>query len=303
MTNGFDGAVRLLPPRLRQSAAPLLQRDRDCAEELRLRLGRVMTVLLPEGEIAAGSTPVAAQDLTGVLELATCASVHSAASSLASGFVTAPGGYRVGVCGSAVIRDGAVSGFREYSSLSIRIPHQVPDVSASVADGLFEAGRFQSTLLVSPPGCGKTTLLRDLVRHLSSGRNGLRTALCDERGEVAALYRGEPQLDVGERTDVLDGCPKAEAAMILLRAMNPQVLAMDEITSPADAAAIRQAAGCGVSLLATAHGGGMEELSTRPLYRDVLALGVFRRAVVIRREGTRRRYTVFHGDGLRWSER
>ena len=119
-----------------------------------------------------------------------------------------------------------------------------------------------------------------------------RVGVADERGEIAALFDGVPQLDVGPRTDVMEGCPKAWGLMTLLRGMNPQVLAVDEITAPEDVAALVSAAGCGVTLLATAHGAGREDLSRRKLYRGLLEEGVFRRLVRIRREAGRRIYEV-----------
>lgn len=299
---GFDGAVMLLPAGLRQTMYSLLTSDRRRAEEIRLRVGRCPAVVLPEGEIAGGSNPVTAADLAGVLDLATGASVHAARRSMAEGYVTAKGGYRVGICGTAVVQAGEVTGFRSLSSVSIRIPRQISVAGAGVLERLWEDGRFMSTILIAPPGCGKTTLLRDLIRRMASGSDPLRVALADERSEVAAVYEGRAQMDVGEKTDVMDGCPKAQACMLLLRAMNPQVIAMDEITAPADIDAITAAANCGVALLATAHGNDPEDLSRRALYRRLLETEVFRRAVGITVSGGSRVYRVFRREGHVWSE-
>jgi stage III sporulation protein AA len=285
-TDGFDSAAALLPPELRRPAQALDARLRALAEEFRLRRGQTPTVLLPEGERPLdGCPPVTGAQLRTALELATGGSVHSHADSLRHGFVCAKNGVRVGVCGQAVMDSGGISGVKHLSSLSLRIPRQIRGCAANLIP---DAGFFASTLLVSPPGSGKTTLLRDMVRLLSEG--GLRVSLADERGEVAAVWEGAAQFDIGPRTDVLSGAPKAEAAMLLLRSMNPEVLAMDEITAPEDALACERAANCGVRLLATAHGDSLEDLRTRPLYRELLGMGVFRTVVLIRRSGADRRY-------------
>ncbi len=155
-----------------------------------------------------------------------------------------------------------------------------------------DEGRLLDTLIISPPGLGKTTLLRDIVRAVSAGEGCRqhRVSLADERGEVAALYCGVPQHDVGPCTDVLDGAPKAAAAILLLRAMNPQVLAMDEISAPVDVEALRNAANCGVTLLATAHGADWADLKKRIFYREVE--GCFSRLILIKRVGQGRAYEV-----------
>jgi len=290
MKQAYETAAALLPPLLRRRALLLPEDRMDAAEELRLRSGTEPAVLLPEGERPLpGAGAVSPGELAAVLENATGASVHTAGDSIRRGFVSVRGGVRLGLCGTAVLAGGRMAGLRGLSSLCIRIPGQ----ARGCADGVFPilcAGGFRSTLLLSPPGGGKTTLLRELVRLLSDG--GQRVALADERGEVAAVWQGLPQLDVGKRTDVLSAAPKAEAAMLLLRAMNPQVLALDEITAPADIQACVTAAGCGVALLATAHAADAAALEERPLYRRLLAEGIFARAVVITRAGPRREYRV-----------
>ena len=212
------------------------------------------------------------------------------AETIRRGYVTAPGGFRVGICGTALPGEGDNLGIKDISSLSIRIPRLCEGAALPVLPGLLEEGRPVSTLLLSPPGGGKTTLLRDLVRLLSRG-DGLaepvRVALVDERGELAAVCQGRPQLEVGPHTDIMDGCPKALAVPMLLRAMSPQVIALDELALPEDVEAVRAAAGCGVVLLATVHAASVAELSARPLLRGVLESGVFRRAVVIAGEDRR----------------
>ena len=293
-TARFLQAAALLPPALRRQAEALDRERQGRTEELRLRAGRPMTAVLPEGERPLSGEPVCQEELYAVLEIATQASAHAALERVRSGFFTVRGGHRIGICGTAVVKDGAVANLRQLSSLSIRVAREVRGAAAPVLDRLWSGGAFQSTLLLSPPGGGKTTLLRDLIRALSDGEGhpALRVGVADERGELAAMYQGVPQLAVGGHTDVLDGCPKGTALLMLLRGMNPQVLAADEITAPEDAAALEMASNCGVALLCTAHGRDLEDLQTRPLYRRLLEEKLFRRLVVIGRDGGARTYRV-----------
>lgn len=296
MDTSFQQAAACLPPALRQVLYGLSEEEQRECEEFRLRTGMPLCWGTTEGErpILEGDRPVLIrqEDLRRTVELATQASFHTALEKLRGGFLPLPGGHRLGLCGTAVTREGELVNFRTISSVAIRIARETPGIATPLIPRVRGAGGLENTLILAPPGGGKTTLLRDLIRELSDGTEPLRIGLADERGEVASLYNGCPQMNVGKHTDVLDGCPKHQALMILLRGMTPQVLAVDEITAAEDVQAILTAVGCGVSLLATAHGGNVADLGRRPLYRRLLDEGVFRRLISIRCAGGKRSYHV-----------
>ena len=294
-TRPYIQAARLLPEPIAGRALALEEEEMARAEEFRLRAGQVPAVSFPEGErTLTGLGPVTGEDLEGLVERASRWSLHTVLDQVCRGFVTVEGGHRVGLCGTAVMEGGEIRSLRDLSSASVRIARQIPGAAAPVAAALWEGEQLQDTLILAPPGAGKTTLLRDLIRSLSQGEGHvpLRVGVADERGELAALYRGRPQMDLGEHTDVVEGCPKAVGMMLLLRGMTPQVLAVDEVTDGADVQAMRQAAGCGVVLLATAHGTDRADLLRRPLYRAMLEEGIFRRLVTICRDGAERTFRV-----------
>lgn len=280
MTKPFDQVSRLLPEPFQSRCGRLPPWAREQAEELRLRVGQPPVLMARGEELRLCAEAVTGRTLSDVLETATHGSVHTALERLRAGFFTVEGGHRIGVCGSVLLRDGAVWTVRELSSLNIRVARAVPGLADELAPRL-PAGGTKGVLILSPPGGGKTTLLRDLIRHLSD--RGERVGIADERGELAGMWRGVPQFDIGTRTDVLDGCPKAAGLISLLRGMNETVLAVDELATEEDAAAIRLCAHCGVGLLATVHASCIEELDERDYLKPVLASSVFSAVIVIRR--------------------
>ena len=287
-------AAGAMPAALRQRALSLSLEKQAQAEELRLRTGRPLSVVLPGEERSLGGPPLDSRELEQVVEIASHASFHAVQDQVRRGYLTMAGGHRIGLCGTAVMRAGEIYSLGRLSSVNIRIARQVIGAADPVLAAVCPDGRLTSTLILAPPGLGKTTLLRDLIRQVSDGQGciSMRVSVADERGEVAGMYQGRAQLDVGGRTDVLEGCPKAQGLMLLLRSMNPQVLAADEITAPEDVLALRAAVGCGVVLLATAHGESRMDLERRALYRPVLEEHLFQKLVRIRQEGGRRYYHI-----------
>lgn len=294
MIRRYREAAAVLPVQLRKAAMTLPEEQQCRAEELRMRVGQPLTVLLPEGEIFLGES-VKAEDLEVLCNIATEFSRYAAAETVREGYLAVKGGFRIGLCGTAVMKDGVNTNLKNFSSASVRIAREHTGIAEDLAQQLFRDGDFQNTLILSPPGAGKTTLLRDLVRSLSAGvapYGPRRVSLIDERGEVAVMYRGEPQMDVGPYTDVLDACPKALGIPMVLRAMNPQIIAVDEITAYQDIKAMSLAVGCGVRLLATIHAADLAELQEKPLYRTLMKERIFTFAVWISKTETERIYRV-----------
>lgn len=287
----YRQAVEVLPHSLRARLLTVDESIMARTEEVRLRAGHVPTLVLPEGEWPVpGTQPVDRRLLEQVVELAGRWSVHTVLEQLRQGYLTVTGGHRLGLCGTVVTEGGRIHALRELTGANLRVARQIKGIALQTARQLCAGGSVPNTLILAPPGAGKTTLLRDLIRCLSAGEAGsaFRVAASDERGELS----GRGCMDLGGQTDVLGGCPKALAIPILLRGMNPQVIAVDEITAREDILAIEQAVGCGVSLLATAHGCGRADLGRRAVYRELMEQGIFERLVTIRVQDGRRSIVV-----------
>ncbi len=294
--------LQMLPPGVReltlQAAGPLLQE----LEEIRLRIGRPLLFRIglqeytvdhkgrPTGRLNEGYC-VTRADLERTLQILSQSSLYAWEEELRNGFITIPGGHRIGITGRAVLDKGQVKTLKNISGLNFRISREIIGCSEEVLPYLIREGQVLHTLIVSAPQCGKTTLLRDLIRQLSNGNgalgwSGVNVGLVDERSEIAGMYLGEPQYDLGVRTDVLDACPKAEGMMMLIRSMSPRVIATDEIGRKEDVLAINHALQAGVSVLTTVHGSSYEELRQRPILQELLAWKFFDRLVFLsRRKG------------------
>lgn len=178
---------------------------------------------------------------------------------LAKGFITIDGGHRVGICGKAVIDKGKVTLIRDISSLNIRYSKEIVGCSDTLMHLIINDDKsLNNVLIVSPPNCGKTTLIRDIARNIST--KGYKVGICDERSEIAGMYNGVSSYHFGMMVDVLDGCPKAEGMIMMIRSMSPQVIITDEIGKKEDVAAIKTCVNCGVKVITTIHGNDTADL-------------------------------------------
>lgn len=253
--------------------------------EIRLRCER--PILVTEGnkewflnregiytEKISEATPISKEGLERIIQHICKYSLYAFEEEIRQGFITVAGGHRIGLVGQVVLEnDKKIRTIKHICGLNIRVSHQIKGVGQSVLPYLYESGNLKSTLIVSPPGCGKTTLLRDLIRSISDGNEyaeGMTVGLVDERSEIAGSYMGQPQNDVGIRTDVLDACPKINGMMLLLRAMSPKVIAIDELGDREEMEVVRQVANCGIKMLVTMHGNSFGDVRRREGMEQIL---------------------------------
>ncbi len=265
----FTAAMELMP---RRYAGKMERFATLHPEEIRLRIGRAPALYYSGAEHPLDAETVEGKDIVCILERATGASLYHAADSMRRGYYCV-GSLRLGVCGQASMQERG-TGFSSYSSLCIRISREIRGVCRALS-GQICAETFVNTLIISPPGGGKTTALRDLIRTLAD--RGTRVGVIDERGELSLHY-----YDLGRCSDVISGTDKLAGAILLLRSMTPEIIAADEISTQSDIDAMFEINGCGTGILATAHARDLSDLQCREGYRALLECGVFRRVLVIR---------------------
>ena len=274
MRCAWTGFIKILPLWLRENVDKF---GFGILQELRLRLNHPPSLVTSKGNMSIQGN-VSADDLRFVINMASRYSPWTA-TSLANGYLTAPGGHRIGVCGRIVTEKGIMTGFNSVTSVCIRISKDFPNIAKAIK------GTTGSVLIIGRPGSGKTTLLRDLIRQEGNRGNGA-VAVIDEREEIFPIVQGNYCFYVGEQVDVLSGCRKSQGIDTVLRSMSPTVIAVDEITAEEDCNALLHAGWCGVRLFATAHADSKQDLIKRSIYRPIVEKKLFDTLIVLAADKT-----------------
>lgn len=230
---------------------------------------------------------VTREDIEQTFQIICKYSIHTFMDDIKKGFVTLRGGHRVGIVGKAIVENGQVKNIKHISSLNIRISREIIGCSDKILDHIINTNnKVNNTLIISPPQCGKTTLLRDIVRNLSNGNKkygfrGMKVALIDERNEIGGSYLGVPQMDVGIRTDIIETCPKDVGIIMLLRSMSPNIIVTDEIGNEREVKALYTALNGGVSLITTVHGDSIEDIQGRKELSNLLDKELFKKVIIL----------------------
>ncbi|PJI09928.1 MULTISPECIES: stage III sporulation protein AA [Clostridium] len=259
----------------------------DCnkLQEIRIKVNKPLMLQVGGREIT-GSSITTKEELKKIFNIMSGYSIYSVEDELKQGYITIKGGHRVGICGDCVVEGDKVKTIKNISSLNIRICNEIIGCSNKIMKKIIHGNRVFNTIIISPPNCGKTTLLRDIARNLSYGIRsidfkGKRVCIIDERSEIGACLEGIAQMDIGIRTDIMDNCPKSVGIMMAIRSMAPEVIICDEIGTYDDIKSILTAVNCGVNLVTTIHGFGIEDLNKRDVFKDAVNNRVFERAIVL----------------------
>ena len=256
----------------------------DHIQEIKLRIGKPLIIIYRGKERMWKDVIVTKEEIKETLEYISNYSLYAYEHELKQGFITIEGGHRVGMAGQVIMEEGKIKNLKYISSINLRISHEVKNCADKIFPYITYNKQMYHTLLISPPRCGKTTLLRDIIRQVSDGNmwvKGCTVGVVDERSALGGCYLGNPQNEMGVRTDILDRCPKAEGMIMLIRSMAPQVIAVDEIGAQEDVHAIEYAMHCGCKMLATAHGYSMEEIQRKPIFEKLVQERRFERYVIL----------------------
>lgn len=301
--------LQIFPLHLRKT----LQRiclEENILEEIRIRIGQPIIFHMENEEWylkeeeerldkrSEGAYRATKEDIRNMVKFISSYSLYAYEDEMKRGFITIQGGHRIGVAGQVVMEEGKILSLTNIYFLNIRVAREKRGCAKEIVPYLIHRNSIYNTLFVSPPGVGKTTYLRDVIRILSSGTerlHGMKVSIIDERSEIAACKQGIPQNDVGPRSDVLDGCLKSFGMLLMLRSMAPQVIAVDEIGSREDCSAMEQAIYSGSKILGTVHAYDMKELSQKKYLKQMIEQQMFGRIVLLEKgENGRRRFHIYN---------
>lgn len=279
----LDEIFRVLPMKINNLVREmLLYRP---LQEIRIKINKPLIVNVSDKEILLDYI-VTQNDMKEILTRMSNYSLYAYEEEIRQGYITIKGGHRIGIAGECILAKGEVRTIRNISSINIRICREVIGSSEELMKYISSKNRVYNTLIVSPPKCGKTTILRDITRNISYGvknigLEGKKVSVIDERSEIAACYNGIPQLDVGIRTDVLDGCFKKDGMIMAIRSLSPEVIICDEIGTDGDIEALNMAFNSGVNILVTIHGYSIEDIYNRKVFKELIENSILERVVVL----------------------
>lgn len=295
----YNNILKYLSPNLNNILYNIPDCYKEKIEEIRLRSGRPLMVyfnghdyfITQESELRnkfqTDCYIVDKKEIEKVFQLISNYSVYAFEEEIKNGFITIKGGHRVGISGKVIYKENDVFTMKNISSLNIRLAREKIGVSDNIMRYLiYDKNKIYNTLIISPPQCGKTTLLRDIIRNVSDGMEkynftGLKVGIIDERSEISNVFQGYPQKDVGIRTDILDSCKKEDGFKMMIRAMSPNVIATDELGGKEDMKAIYEALKAGVKIIATVHGDDIEDIMTKPYLDQIINEKIFERIIVL----------------------
>ncbi|CAH2715226.1 MULTISPECIES: stage III sporulation protein AA [Neobacillus] len=282
----METILNFLPKKITDLISQIPPNEKEELEEIRIRINRPIEMTL-KGAPRFLSYLIQPEDAFHLMNKISHFSIYTLEEELKRGYITVSGGHRIGLAGKVILEEGKVKAIRDISSFNIRIAREKVGIAEPIIPYIFHKN-WMHTMVIGPPQTGKTTLLRDIARIISSGDRvkgiqARKVGIVDERSEIAGCVNGVPQLTFGHRLDVLDACPKAEGMMMMIRSMSPDVLIVDEIGRKEDAEAIQEAVHAGIKLIMTTHGTSMEEIRNRPSLRDIIDQRIFERFVILSR--------------------